>query len=455
MVVGIVVLATASLLGDVPGRDAPSAEAVEVPAGSQFDQAGVDQPVAPLTEDAPVVATENTPAAPAPDTPVAPTLNPEITAPADVPQTSGVGELANPPAGASDSGVSLQAETAEPSLEGEAAPAGTSAQESDAAPAADTEPAEEIAVEEEPAPEPVEEPAADAAEAEPQEEAVEAETPELETAVVEGPAEEEGSQERPQVSSGGFGNLAPNVTVNRPTEGSEEPEVVAAAPSSALEAYAITEGWDGADDRPLVAMVVIDEAGDASRLGAFQSFNGPLTFAVPASAPGAAQAMKAYREAGHEVVLVTDLPQGAQPADIEVAMQSYIAAVPEAVAVLDGSFSGFGGDRRATEQVVEIIGETGHGLITVAQGLNAAQQIADRAGVPAMTVFRDLDAQGQGNTVIRRFLDQAAFRAAQDGKMVLLARTKAETISALLIWAQQERASRVNLAPLSAVLSAQ
>ncbi|MEM1235440.1 MAG: divergent polysaccharide deacetylase family protein [Pseudomonadota bacterium] len=441
---GVVILATASLLGEAPGggagREAPTAQALEVPAGSQFDQSGVDQPVAPPREDAPVVAPDDAPSVAAPVTPVAPSLNPEITAPAAVPQTSGVGELGTPPAGASDSGVSLNAGGGASPTETGSAPSGTEAQESDAAPAADTEPAEEITL--------VTPDVVEGAEEE------EAQAPTLSGGAVEGPEDEEGAESRPQASAGGFNNLAPNVTVNRPTEGTitDTDEEDVAPTGGALEVNALLGDWAGADDRPLVSIVILDEAGDASRLGAFQSFQGPLTFAVPASAPGASRAMTAYRDAGHEVVLVADLPTGATPADIEVAMQSFLSAVPEAVAVLDGTFDGFGGDRRAAEQVVEIVAETGHGLLTVSRGLNAAQQIAERRGVPSVSIFRDLDSEGQGNTAIRRLLDQAAFRAAQDGELVLLARTKAETISALLIWAQQDRAARVNLAPLSAVL---
>ncbi|MEO1797981.1 MAG: divergent polysaccharide deacetylase family protein, partial [Pseudomonadota bacterium] len=135
-----------------------------------------------------------------------------------------------------------------------------------------------------------------------------------------------------------------------------------------------------------------------------------------------------------------------------VAMAGYFQAVPEAVVVFDGTFSGFRGDRAVSEQVVEILAESGHGLLTFEAGLNTAARLAEQEGVPVRTVFRDLDGEGQGNTIIRRFLDQAAFSASQEGEVVLVARMRAETISALLIWQQQDRAARVNLAPLSALL---
>lgn len=135
-------------------------------------------------------------------------------------------------------------------------------------------------------------------------------------------------------------------------------------------------------------------------------------------------------------------------------MAAYLDAVPEAVAVMDGTFAGFRGDRAVAQQVAEIAAETGHGLLTFPQGLGTAAQVARQADVPVAEVFRDLDGLGQGNTVIRRFLDQAAFRAGQDGQVVLVGRLRAETISALLIWHQQDRAQRVNLAPLSATILA-
>ena len=163
--------------------------------------------------------------------------------------------------------------------------------------------------------------------------------------------------------------------------------------------------------------------------------------------------MQSYRAAGHGCV---DCGHRGwfRAIDVEVAFESYFEAAPLAASVLDGSFNGFGGDRRVVTQVAEILAGSGHGLVTFEQGLNSTAQTARRAGVPTATVFRDLDGNGQDARVITRFLDQAAFRAGQEGQVILLARMNAETISALLIWSQQDRASRVNLAPVSAVLQA-
>ncbi len=480
LVVGGIVLSVASLLGEVPGRVAPEAAPVEVPAGSEFDQAREDAPVQAPTEVAPAPEViSDAPLVTAPEAPVAPALGQDVTASAAVPEAGAADELATPPEGASGSGVTVRLEEA-PQETVEVAEDPAPAPETADVPDISTEPAapiqpvvtevetealpetapEPLAEEEvEPAPEPVDEPEP-VVELEieaPPVAAQETEQPnEPEVTVEADPAPEEQetatpeSASAPEASGGGFGDLAEGIRVNRPGEDAPVDNTPQERP---IEAYSEAAQWSGPDERPLVSIVILDEAGDASRLGAIQSFNGPLTFAIPADTPDANATMRAYRDAGHEVLLVADIAQGSTAADIEIAFQSYFSTVPEAIGVLDGSLSGFNGDRRISEQVTQILSESGHGLLTVAQGLNTTSQLAARDGVPAGTIFRDLDGNGQGNTVIRRFLDQAAFRAGQEGEVILLARMRGETISALLIWAQQDRARRVNLAPLSAVLT--
>jgi polysaccharide deacetylase 2 family uncharacterized protein YibQ len=54
--------------------------------------------------------------------------------------------------------------------------------------------------------------------------------------------------------------------------------------------------------------------------------------------------------------------------------------------------------------------------------------------------------------VIRRFLDQAAFKAGLESGVIMMGRLRPETVSALLLWGLQDRAGQVALAPISAVL---
>ena len=250
----------------------------------------------------------------------------------------------------------------------------------------------------------------------------------------------------------GLTNRAPEVVTNRlPSIGGEN--AAAPAPKRPIEAFAAD--FANAEQKPLFSIVLHAGEDATTSLAALQNFQGALTIAVDASQGDAKEVMQAAREAGYEVVAVADVPQGARPSDIEVAFETYLTNVPEAVAILDGTGNGFRGDRRVATQVVERLSDSGHGLVTFDAGLNTAAQLARRDGVPVKTVFRDIDANDQSAAVIRRFLDQAAFRAAQEKGVVMLGRLRAETISALLIWEQQTRAQSVSLAPVSAILLAE
>jgi len=165
--------------------------------------------------------------------------------------------------------------------------------------------------------------------------------------------------------------------------------------------------------------------------------------------------MKRYREAGFEVLLLTDLPRAASAQDAEVSLSVWLEALPETVALLEGVETGIQGNRKLADQVAAIAGGTGRGLVVQDKGLNTVQKLAARNGIPSSVVFRDFDGAGQAADVIRRFLDQAAFRASLDGAVVMLGRLRPETISALLLWGLEDRSNRVVLAPISAVMKSQ
>jgi len=154
------------------------------------------------------------------------------------------------------------------------------------------------------------------------------------------------------------------------------------------------------------------------------------------------------------VMTLMDLPQGATAADAEVSLSVVLANAPKAVAVMEGVGTGVQGSRETSDQITEALKSSGHGLVLQSKGLNTAQKLALREGVPTGLVFRDFDSAGQTASVIRRFLDQAAFRAGQEGGVIMVGRLRPETISALLLWGLQDRAERVALAPISAVLMA-
>lgn len=263
-----------------------------------------------------------------------------------------------------------------------------------------------------------------------------------------GPAAEEPEQEA----------LAPSIgTPVVPLTERDKPQAAgfesAAAPDQPpFTAYA--EPFDNPEDRPLMSIVLIDEAG-AVGAEALAEFPYPLSFAIDPEDPEAAAKMAARRAAGFEVLMLADLPRAASPQDAETALEVWRGKLPEAVAILEGIETGVQGNRRLADQVAAVAASVGYGLVTQNSGLNTVQKLALRDGVPAGVVFRDFDGAGQNPRAIRRFLDQAAFRAGQEGAVIMLGRLRPDTISALLIWGLQDRAERVALAPVSASLEAQ
>ena len=259
----------------------------------------------------------------------------------------------------------------------------------------------------------------------------------------------------PAQTEGTVGNLAPQVTTNRlPTLGQDaavEADAESAQAPPPIERFAAE--FTVEEGKPLMAIVLIDEGDSSLGVEALESFPYPLTFAVDANGANAAERMQIYREKGFEVLALVDLPRGATASDVEVAMSGYFAALPEVVGVLEGVQSGVQSSREMADQLTQIILDSGHGMLLQASGLNTARKLAEREGIPAGTVFRDFDGNGQSASVMRRFLDQAAFRAGQEGGVVMMGRLQAETISALLIWGLADRASRVSLVPVSAVLT--
>lgn len=234
---------------------------------------------------------------------------------------------------------------------------------------------------------------------------------------------------------------------------------IAPAPTSdvpPIKAYAIP--FENPDAKPLMSIVLmdtgIDLTGGPVGIAALQSFPYPLTFAVDASLPDVGKRVAEYRAEGFEVLALLDLPSGATASDAEVSLSAALDAVPEAVAVMEGIGIGVQESRDVSDQIAQAVLETGHGLVLQSKGLNTAQKLAARSGVPTGLVFRDFDSADQTPTVIRRFLDQAAFRAGQEGGVIMVGRVRADTISALLLWGLQDRAERVALAPVSAVLNA-
>ncbi|PIE11125.1 MAG: hypothetical protein CSA70_11260 [Rhodobacterales bacterium] len=210
-----------------------------------------------------------------------------------------------------------------------------------------------------------------------------------------------------------------------------------------------------ADNKPKMSIVLIDDGTSPIGVEALTTFPYPLSFAVDISMPNAADQMAIYRASGFEVLALASLPRGARASDVEVAVPAIINAVPEAVGIMEKPGFTMQSSREVGDQMARVLAESGHGLLLYPKGLNTAQKLAAKAGVRSATVFRDFDAKGQKPGSIRRFLNHAVLKADSEGGVVMVGRLRADTVTALLLWGLQDRASQVALLPISQLLVTQ
>jgi polysaccharide deacetylase 2 family uncharacterized protein YibQ len=265
---------------------------------------------------------------------------------------------------------------------------------------------------------------------------------------------------QPRVQLGGGNSLLSDrdtgVTIRRPGADTAEAETEAAAPdttTNALQAYSADSGDTGG--KPLLSIVLIDDGSMSAAAAALAGLPFSVTIAIDPALPNAADLMTSYRADGFEVAVMAKLPEGAVPSNVEVTFESVFASLPETIAVLDIGAGGLQSDRAVTEQAMDILAAQGRGFITASQGLNMAGRAAEQAGVPSVVVFRDLDVDNQDACVVRRFVDQAAFRARQESGVVLVGRVRPDTISALILWGTANQDDQVAVVPVSAVFLAQ
>ncbi len=249
------------------------------------------------------------------------------------------------------------------------------------------------------------------------------------------------------------------VRVNRPGATPSEAagqaaDVVEAEPlpddAPAIERYA--SAYEGDPELPLLAIVMIDPGDTENGPADIAALPVPVTVVINALQPDAGERMTAYRNAGVEVMLQTALPQGAVPTDVEVAFEAAFDILPETVGFFSDASGILQGNRSVAEQIVQILGAEGRGLVLVERGLSNSLRIAEQAGLPAAAVLRDLDGDGEDSAAVARALDQAAFRVRQSGNAVLLARASEETLVALQTWGAENNGDQVGLAPVSAIL---
>ena len=254
--------------------------------------------------------------------------------------------------------------------------------------------------------------------------------------------------------------VAGGVRVNRPETSAvlipDEAQPVAPVAEIVTEGPALTQfaaPFSNPDGKPLMSVILIDDGAIAGLSDTLADVPFPVTIAINPGDPDATARMQVYRDRGIEVLAIATLPQGAQPSDVEVTLEAVFATLPQAVGLIDPGDGQVQSSTAVTGQTLARLAADGRGLVVFSDGLNPALRAAATASVPAVEVARDLDGHGQDAGTIRRFLDNAAFQARQTSGIVLLARLRPETISALILWGAENRAGQVALAPISVILS--
>lgn len=234
-----------------------------------------------------------------------------------------------------------------------------------------------------------------------------------------------------------------------PAEPEETEEVAAAVEQTPELPDALSRNaaeFENPSGLPVLSIVLLD-GGAAPLELPFQA-----TFALDPADEDAVRRARAYRASGHEIVALPALPEGALARDAANALAGSAALLEQSVALLDSPDGILQENRDALGEFVAEAASTGHGLLTFAKGLNSAQRVAEREGVVTGVVFRDIDGAGQDRRAVKRFLDNAAFRARQEGAVIVFARVRPETVQALAEWVLGNRAQSVTLAPVSAAL---
>ena len=227
-----------------------------------------------------------------------------------------------------------------------------------------------------------------------------------------------------------------------------------AAYGKAIDLYARDNISD--EGKPKLSIVLLTDQLSAIDPNLFQVLPIPVTFAVDPVNPAADTLLISLREREQEAVILADLPPKAAVQDVDLALTALVDLLPQTVGVIERQAGALQQSRDVMLHVPEVLNRTGHGLVVYEKGLNTLAKEAVKAGTPVATIYRDLDGADQNELTIRRFLDGAAFRAANSPSepIVVLARLRPETMRAILIWDLQDRAQKTAVVPVSQLMKA-
>ncbi|MFN7003357.1 MAG: divergent polysaccharide deacetylase family protein [Roseinatronobacter sp.] len=239
--------------------------------------------------------------------------------------------------------------------------------------------------------------------------------------------------------------------------GDSAPEIANAVPApdaaavTALERNALFQG-DRSGAR--MALVLSDPGLPMAMRRSLAAMDFPFTIALNPLDTTAPEAAAIYREAGKEVlILATSIPDGATASDLDVTFGAFFGALPMAVGVIDLPQGGFARNARLLNEILPLLRDDGHGLVTFSGGLSQATRAAEAAGVPHAEVFRIIDSGNDSAFTMRRFLDRAVFQASQMGQVIVFGDASNDVLmEAIEMWRTGRTLDQVALVQISGVL---
>lgn len=144
-------------------------------------------------------------------------------------------------------------------------------------------------------------------------------------------------------------------------------------------------------DTPFLSIVLVDIGSGGVSQADLLKQTLPLSFAVDGSRSDAGRVSSDYRAVSFEVVSLLnsiEVEELSTPKDAANAVQSYLAAMPQALAVVDAPGAALQKNRRFLDFVLTPIAKDAPGFLTYKGGLNTASKAALDAGVPTGAITR-------------------------------------------------------------------
>jgi len=266
-----------------------------------------------------------------------------------------------------------------------------------------------------------------------------------------------GSSRLPSMSSSGSGSRL-ILDSERDDAVTTETEPKAEQPSTA---FALNANQSVDLDQPLISFLLLDVGTQGVSQSELLRQTMPIAFAVDGSRSDAGRVSGDYRDAGFEVVAMVSqadvdaLIDGAgsngwlDQTQTRTVLQSYLTAMPDALALLDAPSAKLQKNRRFFGPVFETLAVGGQGVLSYKGGISSAGAAAKAAGLKFGLVSKYIGETEKNMDATVRVINRAALEAAQDGAAIIMAVATPENLDAIKTWGGSSAATKVTIAPLS------